>query len=155
MFGRSLLPLVAAGPALPRSYGVWAVRVQTVVLVAAALALAGLAAGPAPAADRPVRIVALGDSLTAGLGLPADGAFPAKLEKALGGKGIAVERSNAGGAGHTATGTRARGRGRWRGWTGRCRMERTRSLSSSAPTTCCAGSIPTSRGRRSQRSCAV
>jgi acyl-CoA thioesterase I len=108
MFGCSLLPVVAAGPALPRSYGVWAVRVQTVVLVAAALALAGLPAGLAPAADRPVRIVALGDSLTAGLGLPADGAFPAKLEKALRAKGIAVEVSNAGVSGDTATGALAR-----------------------------------------------
>ena len=107
MFGRSLLPLVAAGPALPRSYGVWAVRVQTVVLVAAALALAGVPAGPSPAADRPVRIVALGDSLTAGLGLTADAAFPAKLEKALRANGIAAEVSNAGVSGDTATGALA------------------------------------------------
>src|SRR5262249_60531204 len=108
MFGRSLLPAVAAGPALPRSYGVGAVRVQTVVLVAATLALAGLPPAPAPAADRPVRIVALGDSLTAGLGLPADAAFPAKLEKALRAKGLAVEISNAGVSGDTATGDLAR-----------------------------------------------
>jgi acyl-CoA thioesterase I len=108
MFGCSLLPVIAAGPALPRSYGVWAVRVQTVVLVAAALAFAVLPAGPAPAADRPVRIVALGDSLTAGLGLPADAAFPAKLEKALRAKGIAVEVGNAGVSGDTATGALAR-----------------------------------------------
>jgi acyl-CoA thioesterase I len=108
MFGCSLLPVVSAGPALPRSYGVWAVRVQTVVLVAAALALAVLPAGTAPAADRPVRMVALGDSLTAGLGLPADGTFPAKLEKALRAKGIAVEVSNAGVSGDTATGALAR-----------------------------------------------
>ena len=39
--------------------------VQTVALVAAALALAVPTSGPAAAADRPVRIVALGDSLTA------------------------------------------------------------------------------------------
>jgi acyl-CoA thioesterase I len=104
MFGCSLLPVIAAGPALPRSYGVWAVRVQTVVLVAAALALAG----PTPAADRLVRIVALGDSLTAGFGLPADAAFPAKLEKALRAKGIAAEVSNAGVSGDTAAGALAR-----------------------------------------------
>jgi acyl-CoA thioesterase-1 len=84
------------------------VRVQTVVLVAATLALAVLAAGTAPAADRPVRIVVLGDSLTAGLGLPADAAFPAKLEKALRAKGIAAEVSNAGVSGDTATGALAR-----------------------------------------------
>jgi acyl-CoA thioesterase I len=104
MFGCSLLPVIAAGPALPRSYGVWAVRVQTVVLVAATLALAG----PTPAADRLVRIVALGDSLTAGFGLPADAAFPAKLEKALRAKGIAAEVSNAGVSGDTAAGALAR-----------------------------------------------
>jgi acyl-CoA thioesterase-1 len=78
------------------------------MLVAAALALAVLPAGPAPAADRPVRIVALGDSLTAGLGLPADAAFPAKLEKALRAKGVTVEISNAGVSGDTATGALAR-----------------------------------------------
>src|SRR5262245_2175724 len=104
MFGCSLLPVVAAGPALPRSYGVWAVRVQTVVLVAAALALAALPSAPAPAAARPVRIVALGDSLTAALGLLADGAFPAQLQQALRARGIAAEVSNAGGRGATATG---------------------------------------------------
>jgi acyl-CoA thioesterase I len=107
MFGCSLLSVAAAGRALPRSYGVWAVRVQTVVLVAA-LVLAGLPSAPAPAADRPVRMVALGDSLTAGFGLPGDAAFPAKLEKALRAKGIAVEVSNAGVSGDTATGALAR-----------------------------------------------
>ena len=39
------------------------------------------------AADRPVRIVALGDSLTAGFGSPASEAFPAQLEAALQGQG--------------------------------------------------------------------
>ena len=51
---------------------------------------------PAHGADGPVRIVAFGDSLTAGYGLPAAAAFPAKLEKALAAKGEAVEISNAG-----------------------------------------------------------
>jgi acyl-CoA thioesterase-1 len=75
--------------------------VQTFVLIVAALVLAA-------AADRPVRIVALGDSLTAGLGLAANEAFPAKLEQALRAKGIAVEISNAGVSGDTATGGLAR-----------------------------------------------
>ena len=35
------------------------------------------------APHRPVRIVALGDSLTAGLGLPLNASFPARLEAAL------------------------------------------------------------------------
>jgi len=74
-----------------------------------ALALA-VAMGPlaAAAADRPVRIVALGDSLTAGLGLPADQAFPAKLEQALRAKGLAVEVTNAGVSGDTASSGLAR-----------------------------------------------
>jgi acyl-CoA thioesterase I len=79
--------------------------VQTFALVVAALALAVQLAG---AADGPVRIVALGDSLTAGLGLPANAAFPARLEQALRAKGIAVEISNAGVSGDTAAGGLAR-----------------------------------------------
>jgi lysophospholipase L1-like esterase len=56
----------------------------------AAVMLAGALASPAAlASDRPLRIVAFGDSLTAGYGLPADAAFPAKLERALAAKGIA------------------------------------------------------------------
>jgi acyl-CoA thioesterase-1 len=83
-------------------------RVQRCAVVAAALALAILMGEPATAADRPVRIVALGDSLTAGYGLPADAAFPAKLEKALTAKGLAVEIANAGVSGDTASGGLAR-----------------------------------------------
>jgi acyl-CoA thioesterase I len=63
---------------------------------------------PASGAEGPVRIVALGDSLTAGLGLPAAAAFPVKLEKALNAKGPAVAISNAGVSGDTAAGGLAR-----------------------------------------------
>ena len=80
--------------------------VQTVVAVAFTFAIAAGAA--AAAADRPVRIVAFGDSLTAGLGLPAADALPAKLEKALRAKGLAVDISNAGVSGDTASGGLAR-----------------------------------------------
>jgi acyl-CoA thioesterase I len=82
--------------------------VQTFVLIVAALVLAAAPRAFAAAADRPVRIVALGDSRTAGLGLAANEAFPAKLEQALRAKGIAVEISNAGVSGDTATGGLAR-----------------------------------------------
>jgi acyl-CoA thioesterase I len=105
MFRCSVMPAVEAGDGLPRSYGGWPALVQTFALVVAALALAVQLAG---AADGPVRIVALGDSLTAGLGLPANAAFPARLEQALRAKGIAVEISNAGVSGDTATGGLAR-----------------------------------------------
>ena len=82
--------------------------VQRVAVVAVELALAVPTGTPAAAADRPVRIVALGDSLTAGFGLPADAAFPARLEKALTAKGVAVEIANAGVSGDTASGGLAR-----------------------------------------------
>jgi acyl-CoA thioesterase-1 len=66
---------------------------------------AGIAmAVPAQAADGPVRIVMLGDSLSAGLGLPAAAAFPAQLEKALKDKGLNVAINNAGVSGDTASG---------------------------------------------------
>jgi len=104
-----MMPAVAAGQGLPRSYGSWSALVQVFALVvAAALALAGALAGTAAGADRPVRIVALGDSLTAGLGLPANAAFPARLEQALTAKGMAVEITNAGVSGDTASAALAR-----------------------------------------------
>jgi acyl-CoA thioesterase-1 len=63
------------------------------------------AAGNTRAADeRPVKIVVLGDSLSAGLGLPADAAFPAKLAVALKAKGITANVANAGVSGDTASG---------------------------------------------------
>jgi acyl-CoA thioesterase-1 len=83
-------------------------RVQRVAVVAVALALAVPTGTPAAAADRPVRIVALGDSLTAGYGLPVDAAFPARLEMALTAEGVAVEIANAGVSGDTASGGLAR-----------------------------------------------
>lgn len=52
----------------------------------------------------PVKIVVLGDSLTAGFGLPAQSAFPAKLDAALKRKGIAATITNAGVSGDTSSG---------------------------------------------------
>ena len=63
-----------------------------------------LTAGVSGAADRPIRIVVLGDSLSAGFGLAAQDALPAKLERALKAKGIAVAIANAGVSGDTAAG---------------------------------------------------
>ena len=56
------------------------------------------------AASRPIRLVALGDSLMAGYNLPENAAFPAVLEKALKAKGHNVEIANAGVSGDTAMG---------------------------------------------------
>jgi acyl-CoA thioesterase-1 len=82
-------------------------RAFAVTFACAALAL--VAAVRAAAADEaPIRIVALGDSLTAGFGLPAQAAFPAKLEAALRKKGFAVVVTNAGVSGDTASGGLAR-----------------------------------------------
>ena len=82
-------------------------RVQAFVLAAA---FGGFVAG-APAAgagEAPVKIVALGDSLTAGFELPAGAAFPVRLERALRAKGHAVEIANAGVSGDTTSGGLAR-----------------------------------------------
>lgn len=55
-----------------------------------------------------VRIVALGDSLTAGYNLPGPAAFPAVLERELKAKGLAISIENAGVSGDTASGGRNR-----------------------------------------------
>lgn len=57
---------------------------------------------------KPLKIVVLGDSLSAGLGLSASAAFPDRLQKALKSKGILVEMINAGVSGDTASGGRDR-----------------------------------------------
>lgn len=82
----------------------------------AAIAAAVLACAPAradaPAAPtesrRTIKLVALGDSLTAGVLLPADGAFPIVLEQALRKEGYHVVIINAGVSGDTASGGLAR-----------------------------------------------
>lgn len=62
----------------------------------------------AQAAKRRFKIVAFGDSLTAGYNLPASAAFPAQLEKALKERGFDVEMINAGVSGDTTTSAMAR-----------------------------------------------
>ncbi|MBF9232959.1 arylesterase [Microvirga alba] len=58
---------------------------------------------PAHAQGPPIRLVAFGDSLSAGYGLPNEAAFPAALERALKAKGYNVEVANAGVSGDTAS----------------------------------------------------
>ncbi len=104
---RSVLRLVRRP--WPRSYGKVSGTVQIGRIVAALLVcVIAFATAPAQAADRPVKIVALGDSLTAGLGLARQDAFPAKLEQALKAKGIAVTIENAGVSGDITSGGLAR-----------------------------------------------
>jgi len=57
---------------------------------------------------KPIKMVVLGDSLSAGLGLSASSAFPARLQKSLETKGIAVNMINAGVSGDTTSGGRDR-----------------------------------------------
>lgn len=61
-----------------------------------------LAASPVP------RILALGDSLTAGLGVSTPEAFPAQLQRKLKERGIEVQITNAGVSGDTTAGGLAR-----------------------------------------------
>lgn len=59
-------------------------------------------AAPAALADRPLHIVALGNSLTAGYGLPQKDGFVPRLQAALAAQGIAADIANAGVSGDTA-----------------------------------------------------
>lgn len=77
---------------------------RTVLALTASLSVPALTDTAAGQARRPVRLVALGDSLTAGYLLPGDAAFPVVLEKALRAKGLDVEISNAGVSGDTTAG---------------------------------------------------
>jgi acyl-CoA thioesterase I len=78
------------------------------------LGLSLMGAGPARAqisaavGAQPIKMVVLGDSLSAGHGLSGSDAFPAKLQKALKVKGIEVDMINAGVSGDTASGGRDR-----------------------------------------------
>ena len=80
-------------------------------LVNAALLLATLVAAMIPAtgdAAAAIRLLVLGDSLTAGYGLPAAEAFPVRLEESLRAKGRDVTVINAGVSGDTTAGGLAR-----------------------------------------------
>ena len=68
----------------------------------------GFAQTPAAAGARPIKMVVLGDSLSAGLGLSASAAFPERLQKSLKSNGIAVDIINAGVSGDTSSGGRDR-----------------------------------------------
>lgn len=72
------------------------------IVVAACITLGWLTSHPVFAEQRTVKIVVLGDSLTAGYGLSPADAFPAKLERALKDRGQFVTVVNAGVSGDTA-----------------------------------------------------
>ena len=63
---------------------------------------------PAASDAKPIKMVVLGDSLSAGLGLSTSAAFPVRLQKALKTNGITVDMINAGVSGDTSSGGRDR-----------------------------------------------
>lgn len=88
-----------------RAYGLraWIVNLTAGV----GLALGGLMGADAMAQERP-KLVVLGDSLTAGYGLPQEQAFPVRLEAWLKQNGADVQVINAGVSGDTSAGGLAR-----------------------------------------------
>ena len=73
-----------------------------------AIALPARAQTPEGHGAKPIKLVMLGDSLTAGYGLPGPAAFPAQLQKALKSNWIDVDMINAGVSGDTSSGGRDR-----------------------------------------------
>jgi acyl-CoA thioesterase-1 len=102
---------------MARSYGTFAAAVERQRLVFVHMLVLGMvlmAAGtvfaqtPAASDAKPIKMVVLGDSLSAGLGLSASAAFPVRLQKALKTNGITVDMINAGVSGDTSSGGRDR-----------------------------------------------
>jgi acyl-CoA thioesterase-1 len=75
---------------------------MTIIFACAAM-FSALASSAQAQSTEPLRLVALGDSLSAGYNLPQEAAFPTVLEKALRAKGYKVEVANAGVSGDTAS----------------------------------------------------
>jgi acyl-CoA thioesterase-1 len=95
-----------SGSAVERQRGKFVhILVLGLALVTAGTALAQTPEGPEP---KPIKMVVLGDSLSAGLGLSAASAFPARLQKSLKLNGISVDMINAGVSGDTSSGGRDR-----------------------------------------------
>ena len=79
-----------------------------ILVLGVVLMTVGTGFARATADARPIKIVVLGDSLSAGFGLSASASFPARLRKTLESKGIAVDITNAGVSGDTSSGGRDR-----------------------------------------------
>lgn len=91
------------------AYGPRRAFLQHACGIVAGLLVPGLAGRAAAAPEeRTLRLVALGDSLTAGYMLPEAAAFPNVLQAALRARGHKVEIANAGVSGDTASGGLAR-----------------------------------------------
>jgi acyl-CoA thioesterase I len=108
--GSMRLSMVGSYGTFPRGVeGPWRV-IMHILVSAMVLMTAGTASAQTPAevTTKPLKMVVLGDSLSAGLGLAASAAFPARLQKSLQAKGIAVDMINAGVSGDTSSGGRDR-----------------------------------------------
>lgn len=77
-------------------------------IFATALAAVAIGGSPAVAAPAPPVVTILGDSITAGFGLPAAQALPAQLQLALARRGVAAVVRGAGVSGDTTAGALAR-----------------------------------------------
>src|ERR1700737_134018 len=102
---------------MARSYGTFAVAVERrgrmfvhMLVLGLVLAMVGpvFAQTPAAVQTKPIKMVVLGDSLSAGLGLSASAAFPERLQKSLKSNGIDVDMINAGVSGDPSSGGRDR-----------------------------------------------
>ena len=102
---------------MARSYGTFAAGVEGrrgmfmhILVLAIVFMTAGTASAQTSATGptKPIKMVVLGDSLSAGLGLSAASAFPARLQKSLKINGIDVDMINAGVSGDTSSGGRDR-----------------------------------------------
>jgi len=80
---------------------IYPVRIAHLVAALTLLLVASGASAAAPTSSHAVKILVFGDSLSAGLGLPANEAFPAQLEAHLKAQGIAAQVVNAGVSGDT------------------------------------------------------
>jgi acyl-CoA thioesterase-1 len=89
-----------------RSYG-WRQAFYQITALCSLLFFAATMASLAHG-EMPIHVVALGDSLTAGYGLPAKDGFVPRLEAALAADGVSVMIANAGVSGDTTSGGLAR-----------------------------------------------
>jgi acyl-CoA thioesterase I len=95
--------MLVTGPGADRSYGWLRALIQILGAAVFAVSLMGAARIATAAVDRPLEVVALGDSLTAGYGLPEQDGFVPRLQAALAAKGVSATIANAGVSGDTAT----------------------------------------------------
>ncbi len=94
-----------------RLVGVWAVLVLALALLGCNSDSPAVESGAAPAKSPPSyegTIIAVGDRLTAGLGVPEDQAYPAQLARKLTADGYHFDVINAGVSGETSSGTLSR-----------------------------------------------